>query len=239
MRGGEVKYFGGTIQQLVFQLFGAKEITSIQQLKGKAVAASTPRAALDTATREALRKNGLVPDRDVQVLYVQTVPAILSSIIGGKVAGGTLSAPNTLKAKDSGLNMLVDIGKLNVPGFMVAYGSTERYLKSNPNTVSAFLKAIAEAVVLAKKQPEVAKKAIAKYVQIDDQSTIDGTYDTFAPYWAMSLAVRPEALQAQFGYMDEKEFPQAKNADPKDFYDNSFVEALEKSGFFKSIGMVK
>ncbi len=125
MRGGEVKYFGGTIQQLVFQMFGAKEITSIQQLKGKAVAASTPRAALDTATREALRKNGLVPDKDVQVLYVQTVPAILSSIIGGKTAGGTLSAPNTLKAKEAGLNMLVDIGKLNIPRFMVAYGTTE------------------------------------------------------------------------------------------------------------------
>src|SRR5581483_4622721 len=41
MRGGEVKYFGGTIQQLVFQMFGAKDVTSIQQLKGKAVAAST------------------------------------------------------------------------------------------------------------------------------------------------------------------------------------------------------
>src|SRR4051794_6447935 len=68
MRGGEVKYFGGTIQQLVFQMYGAKEITSIAQLKGKSVAASTPRAALDTATREALRKNGLVPDRDVQIL---------------------------------------------------------------------------------------------------------------------------------------------------------------------------
>ena len=239
MRGGEVKYFGGTIQQLVFQMFGAKEIASIQQLKGKTVAASTPRAALDTATREALRKNGLTPDKDVQVLYVQSVPAILSSIISGKAAGGTLSAPNTLKAKEAGLNMLVDIGKLNVPGLMVAYGTTERYLKSNPNTVHAFLQAIAEAVVLAKKQPEVAKKAIGKYVQIDDQTTIDGTYDTFAPYWAMSLAVRPEAIQAQFAYMDEKEFPNAKKADPKDFYDNSFVEALEKSGFFKSVGMIK
>ena len=41
---------------------------------------------------------------------------------------------------------------------MVAYGTTERNLRSNPNTISAFLKAIAEAVVLAKKQPEVAKQ---------------------------------------------------------------------------------
>jgi NitT/TauT family transport system substrate-binding protein len=239
MRGGEVKYFGGTMQRFVFQMFGAKEITSVQQLKGKAVAASTPRAALDTATRETLKKNGLAPDRDVQILYVQTVPAILTSITTGKTAAGTLSAPNTLKAKESGLNLLADIGKLNIPGLQVTYGATEKYLKTNPNTVTAFLKAMGEAVMLSRKQPEVAKKAIAKYVKIDDQPTIDGTYDSFAPYWDTSLSVRPEAIQAQFGYMDEKEFPTAKNADPKEFFDNSFVEALEKSGFLKSIGMSK
>ncbi len=239
LHGGKVKYFGGTIQQFVFQMWGAKEIGAIQQLKGKTVAVSTPRAALDTATREALKKNGLAPDKDVQILYVQTVPAILSSILGGKTAAGTLSAPNTLKAKESGLNLLVDIGKLNIPGLQVTYGTTEKYLKANPNTVYAFLKAMAEAVVLSRKQPEVAKKAIAKYVKIEDAPTIDGTYDAFAPYWEMSLNVRAEVIQAQFGYMDEKEFPQAKNSDPKEFFDNSFVEALDKAGFFKSVGLTK
>ena len=237
LHGGQVKYFGGTIQQLVFQIWGAKEIKTINDLKGKAVAASTPRAALDTATREALKKNGLVPDKDVQILYVQSVPAILSSILGGKTAAGTLSAPNTIKAKEAGLNLLVDVGKLNIPAFQVTYGATEKYLKNNPNTVYAFLKAIAEGVVLSRTDPAVAKKAIAKYVKIDDGPTIDGTYEAFAPYWAMSLAVRPEAIRGQFEYIDEKEFPKVKSADPKEFYDNSFVEALTKSGFLKNLGM--
>jgi NitT/TauT family transport system substrate-binding protein len=237
LRGGQVKYFAGTMQQLVFQMWGAKEIGSVKDLKGKTVAASTPRAALDTATREALKRNGLMPDRDVQILYVQSVPAILSSIIGGRTAAGTLSAPNTLKAKESGLNLLVDIGKLNIPAFQVAYGTTEKYLRNNPNTVYAFLKAIAEGVALSKKEPPAAKKAIAKYAKIEEPAAVDGTYDAFAPYWAMSLAVRPEAIRAQFDYLDEREFPGAKNADPKDFYDNSFVEALSKSGFLKSVGM--
>jgi ABC-type nitrate/sulfonate/bicarbonate transport system substrate-binding protein len=237
LRGGQVKYFAGTMQQLVFEIWGAKEIKTIQELKGKTIGASTPRAALDTATREALKKNGLVPDKDVQILYVQSVPAILSSIIGGKTAAGTLSAPNTLKAREAGLNLLVDIGKLNIPAFQVVYGTTEKYLRNYPNTVYAFLKAMAEAVVLAKRDPSVAKKAISKYVKIDDPATIDGTYEAFAPYWAMSLAVRPEAIRAQFEYLDEKEFPNAKNANPREFYDNSFVDALSKSGFLKNLGM--
>jgi ABC-type nitrate/sulfonate/bicarbonate transport system substrate-binding protein len=165
------------------------------------------------------------------------VPAILSSILGGKTAAGTLSAPNTLKAKEAGLNLLIDIGKLNIPGLQVAYGTTEKYLKNNPNTVYAFLKAIAEGVVLSRKDAAVAKKAISKYVKIEDAATLDGTYEAFAPYWALSLAVRPEAIRAQFDYLDEKEFSTAKNADPREFFDNSFVVALEKGGFLQKIEM--
>jgi ABC-type nitrate/sulfonate/bicarbonate transport system substrate-binding protein len=110
-------------------------------------------------------------------------------------------------------------------------------LRNNPNTIYAFLKAMAEGVALSKKDPSVAKKAISKYAKIEDPPMLDGTYEAFAPYWAMSLAVRPEAVRSQFEYLDEKEFPNAKNADPKDFYDNSFIEKLGKSGFLKNVGM--
>jgi ABC-type nitrate/sulfonate/bicarbonate transport system substrate-binding protein len=131
----------------------------------------------------------------------------------------------------------MDIAKLNIPGFQVAYGTTERFLKSNPNTIYAFLKAIAEGVVLSKKDPALAKRAIVKYAQIDESPMVDATYDAFAPYWEMGLAVRAETVQAHLGYADEKEFPEAKNADAKDFFDNSFVNNLERSGFFRQVGL--
>jgi len=239
LQGGRVKYFGATLQQFVFQIWAAKEIGSLQQLKGKTSAATTPRAALDIATRETMKKNGLIPDKDVKILYVQTIPAVLTSIISGKTSAGTLSAPNNLKARDAGLNMVADIGKLNIPGLQMAYGTTERYLKNNPNTVYAFLKAVAEAVVVSRKDTSLTKKAIAKYTKTDDPQLIDETYNQYAPYWAMSLAVQREAIQAGFGYLDEKEFPQAKNADAREFFDNSFVDNLEHSGFFTRIGFVK
>ena len=239
LQGGPVKYFGATLQQFVFQMWAAKEITSIQQLKGKTYAATTPRAALDIATREGMKKSGLIPDKDVKILYVQTIPAVLTSITSGKTSGGTLSAPNNLKARDAGMNMVADIGKMNIPGLQMAYGATESYLKNYPNTIYAFLKAVAESVVLARRDPAITKRAIAKYTKTDDPQLIDETYDQYAPYWAMTLNVQREAIQAGIGYLDEKEFPQARNADAKEFIDPSFVENLERAGFFKSIGFGK
>src|SRR6516164_1357703 len=151
--------------------------------------------------------------------------------MSGKTSAGTLSAPNTLKARDAELTLLLDIGQTNVPGMHLAWGTTERVIKSYPNSLYAFLKAVAEATVLSKQNPSVAKKAIAKYTDTDDLNMINGTYEQFAPYWDANLAVQSDPIQGQLIYLDEKEFPRAKDARPADFIDNSFAENLKSSGF--------
>lgn len=239
LQGVPVKYIGGTLQQFVFQLWGAKGIHSLADLKGKTVAVTTPKTSTEIATREALKKSGVISDKDVSFLYVQTIPAVLTAIMGGKTAAGTLSAPNTLKARDAGLSLLIDIAQANVPGFHLAYVATEKTIKSDPNSLYAFLKATAEATVLAKQNPTLAKKVISKYTDTDDAKIIDGTYEQFAPYWDAALAVRREPIQGQLMYLDEKDFPRLKEAKPADFIDNTFADALKSSGFLQGLGLPK
>jgi NitT/TauT family transport system substrate-binding protein len=237
LQGVPVKYIGGTLQRFIFQLWGAKGLNSLAELKGKTVAVTTPRTSTEIATREALKKTGVISDRDVSFVYVQTIPAIRTAVMIGRTAAGTLSAPNTLKARDAGLNLLLDIAQANVPGLHLAYGTTERIIKANPNSLYAFLKAVAEATVLSRQNPAVAKKAIGKYTDSDDSKMIDGTYEQFAPYWDASLAVHSEPIQGQLSYLDEKEFPRAKDARPSDFIENSFAENLKSSGFLQALGL--
>ena len=239
IQGAKIKLVGSSMSQLVFQLWAAKEITTVQQLKGKTLAGTTPRSVLEIASREVLKRQGLNFEIDYKFIYMQSVPAILTAISTGKAAAGALSAPTTLKAKDAGLNMLVDIARANVAGLPLAYGFTEKFIKENPNTISAFLKGVAEGVARTKNDPATAKQAIGKFTKTEDGKVIDDTYDFYAPYWVTNLALRPEQLQTWFGYLDDKEYPQAAKANPKDFYDNSFVEALEKAGFFQKLGQAK
>ena len=240
LQGARIKLVGSSMSQLVFELWAAKEITSVSQLKGKMLAGTTPRSVLEIATREALKKHGLAFESDYKLTYVQSVPAILTAISTGRVAAGALSAPTTLKAKGAGLNMLVDIAKLNVPGLPLAYGFTEKFIKDNPNTVSAFLKGVAEGVARTKSDPAAAKRAIAKFTKTEDvNKVVDDTYDFYAPYFVTELALKPEQLQTWFSYLDDKEYPQAAKARATDFYDNSFVATLEKQGFFKTIGAAR
>jgi NitT/TauT family transport system substrate-binding protein len=239
LQGAPVKYIGGTLQRFVFQLWGVKGLNSVADLKGKTVAVTTPRTSTEIATREALKKTGILSDKDVSFLYVQTIPAILASLVSGKTAAGTLSAPNTLKARDAGLSLVLDIAQANVPGLHLAYGATERTIKASPNSLYAFLKGLAEATALAKQNPTVAKRAIGKYTETDDVKIIEGTYEQFSPYWDAALAVRSEPIQGQLMYLDEKEFPRAKDARPSDFVENSFAENLKTSGLLQALGVTK
>jgi NitT/TauT family transport system substrate-binding protein len=235
--GATIKYFGAHLQHYVFQMWGAKGITTIEQLKGKTVAVSTPRGAIDIPTREVLKKFGLIPDLDVKFVYNDQVPPILTAILTGTAAAGTISAPLTLKAREAGLNLLVDIGQLHIPGMLNGYKAAEKYLNKNPNTVFAFLKAMAEGVVLAKKDKALATRSIGKFVKLDDQKMLDDAYEAYAPYWETSFAVQDQTIRAELSYLNEKEFPQAKNTNPREFFDNSFVERLEKAGFYRAIGI--
>jgi NitT/TauT family transport system substrate-binding protein len=237
LQGVPVKYIGGTLQRFVFQLWGGKSVKTIADLKGKTLAATTPKTSTEIATREALKKTAVISEKDVNFVYLQTIPAILTAVINGNVAAGTMSAPNTLKARDAGLTLLIDIAQVNVPGFHLAYGTTEKTIKAYPNSLYAFLKATAEATVLAKQNPAMAKKAIAKYTDTDDAKIIDGTYEQFSPYWDAALTAHSEPIQSQLSYLDEKDFPRAKDARPADFIDNSFADFLKTSGFLQGLGL--
>jgi NitT/TauT family transport system substrate-binding protein len=239
LQGAPVQYVGATLQRFIFQLWAAKGLNSLPDLKGKTVGVTTPRTSTEIATREALKKTAIISERDVSFLYLQTIPAILTAVLSAKTAAGTISAPNTLKARDAGLSLLIDIAQVNVPGLHLAYGATEKTIKTTPNSVYAFLKALAEATALAKHNPAVAKKAIGKYAETDDAKIIDGTYEQFSPYWDANLAVQREPIQSQLMYLDEKEFPRAKDARPADFIDNSFAENLKTSGFLQTLGVTK
>ena len=237
LQGVAAKYIGGTLQRFVFQMWAGKGVKGLADLKGKTIGVTTPKTSTEIASREALKKTAVIAEKDVSFVYLQTIPAILTAVMNGNVAAGTLSAPNTLKARDAGLTLAIDIAQVNVPGIHLAYGVTEKTIKANPNLLYAFMKAVAEATVLAKQNPAVAKKAIAKFTDTDDVKMIDGTYEQFSPYWDAALALHNEPIQNQLNYLDEKDFPRLRDARAADFIDNSFADFLKSSGFLQGLGV--
>ncbi|HEX2928319.1 MAG TPA: ABC transporter substrate-binding protein, partial [Candidatus Binatia bacterium] len=77
LEGADTIYVASTVPRFIFQLYGDPSIKSVNDLKGKVVAATQPAASTDYATRMVLRRFGLVPDKDVKILYAGSMPALV------------------------------------------------------------------------------------------------------------------------------------------------------------------
>ena len=72
MQGADTVLIAALINGFVFKVFAAPEISSPAQLKGKKLGVSRYGATSDFAVRLALKKWGLNPDRNVNILQIGT-----------------------------------------------------------------------------------------------------------------------------------------------------------------------
>jgi hypothetical protein len=76
------------------------------------------------------------------------------------------------------------------------------------------------------------KWAAAKYLATKDQAIIEEAYRGFAPLFPKIPYVIDEAIRSALSVTDH---PRAASANPKDFYDNRFLQELENLGFVKEL----
>ena len=77
LQGAKIKLVGSSMSQLVFQLWAAKEITGVAQLKGKISPARRRVRYLKSPPAKRSSGKGSPFGIDYQLIYVQSVPAIL------------------------------------------------------------------------------------------------------------------------------------------------------------------
>jgi hypothetical protein len=75
---------------------------------------------------------------------------------------------------------------------------------------------------------ETALAVLAKYSDQDDPEFVRAGYEFFRPTMTRDQLV-PEA--AVVAVLQESARPAARDANPKDFYDNSFLERIKASGY--------
>ncbi len=234
LEGGDIVYVAAPLSSPLFWFVVGPSIASAADLKGKTVAMTTIGSATYFADVLALQKLGLDPKKDVSLISVNNVPAILAAIQSGQVAAGALSMPTYSQAKKAGLRSLVNVAEL---GFQ--YPSSwltvrKSYIAAHRGEVVAMVKSTAEAIAFELGNPKETMEIIGKYTQTTDQALLQETYDTLVPYLNKVPLPKPEQVAAALTLL-EVTTPKAKGADPKQFVDTSFVEELQKSGFLDTL----
>jgi len=139
-------------------------------------------------------------------------------------------------ARRLGYKELVNIGSLKLPYPFMGVAIRRSAVQQSPETIRGFLKAFVAGLKIAIEQPDVSKRAAARYLATKDQEIIDEAYKGFAPLFPKIPYVTDEAIRSALSVTDH---PKASSANPKDFYDNRFLQELESSGFVKELYAAK
>jgi ABC-type nitrate/sulfonate/bicarbonate transport system substrate-binding protein len=231
LRGSDVVMIAGVINTLTFKFYVDKNIKQPDQLKGKTVAVTRFGSSTDFALRYALDRYGLAPEKDVAILQVGNMAAILASLETGRIQGAMLSAPFTLRAKNMGFPLIADLQMLGLEYQHTGLATTQALIKSRPDLVRNAMKAYVEGIHYYKTHRAESLAILAKYLKTTDSDILTEVYEDVGlkltaekPYPTLrGIEIMLRELVATN--------PKPTAARPEEFVDLTFIKELDSSGF--------
>jgi ABC-type nitrate/sulfonate/bicarbonate transport system substrate-binding protein len=234
LAGADAVLIANFSDKLLFTMHGAPEINSIRDLKGKVVGVSGIGGTTDFASRLALREAGLIPDKDVTIRGVGGAPETVAALRAKLIHAGTLSPPSSFVAQKAGFKVLFDMTSLGVDYISSGLGVKKAALVSDRLQARQFVMGMIEGAKILATDEEFSLRALGKHTRISDRDVLKQSYNYIRPYY---LKVPYPSVRAIKDTLDvlAKDLPKAKDADPRDFIDNSIVKEIEASGFIEAV----
>ena len=236
LRGAPVKIFLGMVNFYPNPFFSTPEIKTPADLKGKKVAVTRIGSSSHTATVMLLKKLGL-DEKDYTIMQLGSTQNRLTALTRGLIQGTTLSAPESVIARNAGMKTLIppsEVMKLGVTFQHQCGDVMESTLKNDRPTVKAFMKGYLEGVRETYRSKEESMRVLSKYTRISDPQVLSATYDE--AYQAIEKEGSPteSGIQVMLSELAKTD-PQARQARAADFMDNTVVGELVREGFIKAL----
>jgi NitT/TauT family transport system substrate-binding protein len=148
--GQGVQGFYAGFYQSDFTWYAQSRIKQWKDLEGGTAGVSTYGSLTDQLTRYMLKRNGLEPGKDVQIVQVGTTASMLQALKAGRLALAILSPPFKWMAQEAGFTELGRQLDIAPQWPKHAYLAKTKFINDNPNTLRAFLRAHVAALALAR-----------------------------------------------------------------------------------------
>jgi len=232
--GIEVKIVASPLVKLPYVLVTRKDVRRPEDLKGKSLGIARAGDLSDRLSRAVVKKLGLAPDavtiRPIGGSQGERYQAMAAGIVHGVI----ITPPLDVRAKNQGFNIMYRLIDLNIPFIYSSLHTSYKMLRERPEIVQRMVAAFAEIIHFVEKNPDKAKAAVSKAMQINDPEALQSAYDTYARDILDRTMVVPGNAVAETVEM-ARQMGSPVRKKPEDIYDNSFVNNLEKSGFMKEI----
>src|SRR5215470_7161790 len=237
--GGDVIQVAALVKTFTIPIYAQPSIKSLADLKGQKVGVSRFGAVTHITALSVLQRAGIV--KDVTIIQTGGISESATALATGAVAAATVLPPQSLMLKDKGFRELVglkELKELNIPFVENGLAVRRSFANKNPELVKRFMKASLEGLKRVLEDKAFTMKVLAQYTKITDPKLLEDSYQ-----WAVDSFVKDpripldaeKALADQMVTLKLVDAAAAAKVPTTAYFDNQYVEALEKEGFLKKL----
>lgn len=229
--GADVTLIGSHVSFDQYGMGVGSGVASMKDLKGKKVGVSALGARSDLVARVLLRRAGLDPAKDVEMVAAGLTPARALALTKDLVQGVPLRQDVAAEARKLGIKI---IDMKTVPIMTDLLMTTRSFIKKEEELVRRFMKGYANAIQYFVSKRSESLNILKKYFPGTQGSGVDAMYDAFSAQLRPLPELNNEAIQAFMDVgaaVDER----TKKLTPSDIVEPKFFDELKGSKFLKDL----
>ncbi len=205
-----------------------KDITSIEQLKGKRLGYSGFGAMTHFEALAFAQIMGWNPDQDLALMEnALALDTFENRTVDAFVADELVYT----MALTKGHRALVDLSQYNIPIPGSGVTASRKWVAENPDTVRRFLRATVEAIAMLKQNKTVVFSSINKWYGINDREQQELLFRDMTKLPRKPYPHVPGIKKV----MELYDTAGMRRFKVEDFYDDSFIKELDTSGYIDSL----
>jgi ABC-type nitrate/sulfonate/bicarbonate transport system substrate-binding protein len=238
LNGGDVIQVAAVVKTFTIPMYSQASITDVAQLKGQKVGVSRFNSISHIAALNIFQRAGVT---GATIIQTGGIPESTAALMSGNVAAAMVPPPQSVMLREKGFRELVSVRQFRewkIPVVENGVATRRSYAEKNPNAVKGFIKAAFEGIKQIYNNKELTMKVLAKYTKITDQKQLDESYRFSVEALSKDASMPAEAFTALVDQMISQKTADAvaaKKLPISAYFDNRYVDELEKEGFFKKL----
>jgi ABC-type nitrate/sulfonate/bicarbonate transport system substrate-binding protein len=231
LKGADIVFLGSHSSLEHYRFGVSPNISSIKQLKGKKIGVSGLGRKSDLIARVVLRRSGLDPLIDVEMVEIGYSPERALALSKNLIQGAPLVPEIALQAEKLGLKVLDIKG---VPVISELLMTTRSLIKRDNEVVRRFMKGYLTAIHYYLTHREESMGIIERHVTIVGRTSVEAMYRALAAQLEPSPFPNIEAVQALIDAVSVAD-SRAKSLKPADLFNLRILKKLKASGFVENL----
>jgi len=229
--GADLTLIGAHVSFDQYGMGVGSAINDVKELKGKKIGVSALGARSDLIARVILRRAGLDPSKDVEMVAAGLAPARAVALSKNLVQGAPFGQALVAEAQKVGIKVL-DVK--SVPMVTDLLMTTRSFIKRDEDTMRRFMKGYAAAIQFFVSKRSESLAILRKYFPGNQGISVDAMYDGFSAQLRPLPELNTEALQALIDVSATAD-QRANKLKPADIIEPRFFEELKNSKFLKDL----